>query len=161
MNVRVVDESGHVVGASRDWAALIAKLAMRADESFARFPKPGLERDRVTAWDFGDLPTLVQVPYGAFALPGYPALVVEGQGIALRVFRSEAVALSAHRAGLRGLYALRLADVAKSVRRNLPGMPAMTLAFALLGGADDLRDDLVGAAIDRVCIGDRALVREQ
>ena len=42
----------------------------------------------------------------------------------------------------------------KHIRRNLPGFQAMCIQFAMVSSADALRDDIVGAAIDRICLGD-------
>jgi ATP-dependent helicase HrpA len=158
MQFRVVDEKGSVVGTSRDFDALLEKLGVRARESFGHLPKSGVERDRVTSWDFGDLPRSIEVKHGRFTLSGFPALVAEGDGVAIRVLRAERAAECAHRAGLRRLYTLRLAEVVKYVRRNLPGIQGMTFAFTLIGSADDLKDDLIAAAVDRACIGDGPLV---
>jgi ATP-dependent helicase HrpA len=159
MAFRVVDEAGRAVGFSRDLEALSASLGVRAKGAFGRLDKSRIERDRVTAWDFGDLPASIEIAHGSFALRAYPGLAVEGDGVALRVFPTEGAAHAAHRAGLRRLYALRLGDVVKYVRRNLPGIQGMTFSFALLGSGDDLKDDLIGAAIDKACIGEGAQVR--
>jgi ATP-dependent helicase HrpA len=159
MLIRVVDASGAVVGASRDLDALQQTLGVRAKESFDLLPKSGFERERVGAWDFGDLPLSVDVPHGGFALRGYPALVAEGEHVALRVMSTESAAEAAHRSGLRRLYVLRLSDVVKSVRRNLPGIQGMSFLYALIGSGDDLKDDILRATVDRACIGDDAPVR--
>jgi ATP-dependent helicase HrpA len=110
----------------------------------------------VTTWDFGDLPARVEVRHGAFTIPGYPALAAEGDGVALRVFQHEGEASAAHRRGVRRLFALRLGETVKHVRRNMPGIQAMILQFAMVASADALRDDIIAAAIDRACIGDGA-----
>jgi len=49
--------------------------------------------------------------------------------------------------------------VVKHVRRHLPGIQGLCFSFALLGSSDELKDDLMAAAVDRVCIGDAPLVR--
>jgi ATP-dependent helicase HrpA len=49
---------------------------------------------------------------------------------------------------------MRLGETTKVVRRNLPGMQAMSVQFALIGSGDSLRDDIIEAAIDRACIAD-------
>jgi ATP-dependent helicase HrpA len=154
MYFRVVDESGRVVGGSRDFGALVQSLGVRAFEVFSRLPKGDIEREGLVAWSLGDLPRTVGVAHGHFALTGYPALVDTGKTVAVRVFATEPAAAQAHRSGVRRLYALKLADVVKSVRKSLPGIERMVLWFALLGSGDELKDDILSAAIDRVCIGE-------
>jgi ATP-dependent helicase HrpA len=160
MLFRVVDEQGKPIATpSRDLALLQQKLGLRARESFGLASKGTWERDRVTAWDFGDLPERVEIRHGSFNLPGYPALSAEQDGVALRVFQHPGEAITSHRRGLRRLFALRLGETIKHTRRNLPGFQAMSIQFAMVSGADALRDDIVGAAIDRTCLGDGAAPR--
>jgi len=47
----------------------------------------------------------------------------------------------------------------KSVRKSLPGIERMVLWFALLGSGDELKDDIMSAAIDHVCIDESELPR--
>ena len=156
MLFRVVDEQGKAVAISRDLGKLEQKLGARARESFIHAAGRRLERDRVTAWDFDDLPEQVAIPHGSFALSGYPALAPEKDGVALRVFQHAGEAAAAHRRGVRRLLAMRLGETKKIVRRNLPGIQAMSVQFALVGSGETLRDDIIAAAVDRACIGDGA-----
>jgi ATP-dependent helicase HrpA len=161
MIFRVVDAQGKPVATSRDLGALQEKLGLRSRETFTVASQTAWGRDRVTGWDFGDLPARVEVRHGAFTIPGFPALTPEGDGVALRVFQHEGEASAAHRRGLRRLFALRLGETVKHVRRNLPGIQAMILQFAMVANGDALRDDIVAAAIDRATIGDGAPPRTQ
>ncbi|MET0594547.1 MAG: ATP-dependent RNA helicase HrpA [Polyangiaceae bacterium] len=154
MMLRVVDALGKPVATSRDLRAFKEKLGLRSRETFVAASQVSWGRDRVTTWDFGDLPERVDVKHGAFSLPGYPALTPEGDNVALRVFQHADEAKSAHRRGVRRLFALRLGETVKHVRRNLPGIQAMILQFAMVMSADALRDDIVAAAIDRASMGD-------
>ncbi|HMI83141.1 MAG TPA: ATP-dependent RNA helicase HrpA [Polyangiaceae bacterium] len=154
MLFRVVDEQGRQVAQSRDLTEQKGKLGLRARESFGHASRSHWERDRVTSWDFGDLSERVEVRQGSFSLPGYPALVAEKDGVALRVFQHPGEAALEHRRGVRRLLAMRIAETTKVVRRNLPGIQAMTLQFAMIGSGDSLRDDIVEAAIDRAGLGD-------
>ena len=159
MLFRVVDEQGKPVARSRDLGELKRTLGARARESFVHAARGNWDRERVTAWDFGDLPDQVTLPHGSFSLPGYPALAPEKDGVALRVFQHAGEASAAHRRGVRRLYAVRLGETTKVVRRNLPGMQAMSVQFALFASGDVLRDDIVAAALDRACMRDGAAPR--
>ena len=154
MAFRVVDVDGRQVARSRELGELQRKLGARARESFVQALESHGERERVTSWDFGDLPAQVAIQQGPFRLPGYPALSAEKDGVALRVYQHPGEAASAHPRGVRRLLAMKLGETTKVVRRQLPGMQAMTVQFALMGSGDALRDDIIEAAIDRACIGD-------
>jgi ATP-dependent helicase HrpA len=88
-------------------------------------------------------------------------LVAEKDGVALRVLQHAGEAALAHRRGVRRLLAMKLGETTKVVRRNLPGIQAMTLQFAMIGSGESLRDDIIEAAIDRACFGEGAPPRSQ
>jgi ATP-dependent helicase HrpA len=159
MNIKVVGNDGQTVAAGRDLARLQGDQGERAAETFARLPGGGFERERVTAWDFGKLPEQVEFARGDMRLIGYPALVVEGEHVALRLLEYAAKAEAAMHAGLRRLYALQLRERIKYLERNLPGVQTMCLHFAAVGDCAGLRTDLVNAILERAFIGERPLPR--
>ncbi|NIR31807.1 MAG: ATP-dependent RNA helicase HrpA [Gammaproteobacteria bacterium] len=167
MNFRVVDGEGSVLAQGRDLGALQRRLGAAAARSFARLPASGIERADVTEWDFGELPETADFEAGGARYTGYPALVDEGESVSLRVLDTPAAADAAHRRGLRRLFMRRLARETRHLRKNLPNLQQMCLAYALVpqcagdghasrrgeGRARDacteLREDLLGAAFDR------------
>ena len=78
MNVRVVDEAKRELAMGRDLGELRKRLGEAASLTLAK-AKPGMEREGITAWDFGDLPEQVTFRRGNQTLTGYPALVDEGR----------------------------------------------------------------------------------
>lgn len=83
---------------------------------------------------------------------GFPALVDEGASVALRVFDTPDKAQAMHRAGLRRLFALALKEQVKFIEKNLPGLRDMGLLFIALGTEAELKEQLVGATLDRTCM---------
>ena len=71
---------------------------------------------------------------------GFPALVDEGDSVALRAFDTEATAKAMHRKGLARLFALALKEQVKAIEK-LPGLrvAARTSAFAYKGRDMDVR----------------------
>jgi len=55
MNYRVTDDAGRELAGGRDLAALKAQLGQAAQLTFGK-AEPGIERDNIRSWDFGDLP---------------------------------------------------------------------------------------------------------
>jgi ATP-dependent helicase HrpA len=76
-------------------------------------------RDTVTEWDFGALPASVEVA----GTRAYPALSVEQERIALRLFESHESATREHTAGVKALLLARagerLRDLARTARSRL------------------------------------------
>ncbi len=82
MNVRVVDEAKRELAMGRDLGELRKRLGEAASLTLAQ-SKPGMEREGIAAWDFGELPAQVTFRRGGQTLTGYPALTPspgEGRG---------------------------------------------------------------------------------
>lgn len=155
MNVRVVDEAKRELAMGRELAQLRQRLGEAASLTLAR-AKPGMEREGITAWDFGDLPGEVSFRRGQQTLTGYPALADEGASVAIRLFDTRDKAAEAHRAGVKRLLALELKEQVRALDRALPGFNALALRFHAAIAADALKADLVEAILDRAFIGEDA-----
>jgi len=153
MNLRVVDEARRELAMGRDVGELRQRLGEAASLTLAR-AKPGMERDGITSWDFGELPEQVTFKRGNQTLTGYPALVDEGASVSIRLFDTRDKADAAHREGVKRLLAIELREQAKDVERGLSGFNALALKFNAVVPAEKLRADLVAAIVDRAFLGE-------
>jgi ATP-dependent helicase HrpA len=153
MNLRVVDEAKREMAMGRDLAELRKRLGEAASLTLAK-SKPGIEREGITAWDFGDLPAEVSFRRANQTLTGYPALVDEGKALAIRLFDARERAQAAHREGVKRLLAGELREQVKNLERGLTGFTATALKLQAFIPADRLREDLVAAIVDRAFIGE-------
>jgi ATP-dependent helicase HrpA len=160
MNFRVVDDAGRELAGGRDLAALKAQLSQAAQLTFGK-AEPGIERDNIRVWDFGDLPQQISFVRGGHQLTGYPALVDEGDSVAIRLFDVQQTAQAAMRAGVTRLMRLMLKEQMKQLEKGLRGFEQAALQLRAVANADDLRGDLVAAITDRAFIGEDALPRTQ
>ena len=92
-------------------------------------------------------------------MTGYPALVDEGESVAIRLFDTSAAAGAAMRGGVRRLMRLALKEQMKQLDRSLPGLTQAALTLRELAPADDWKDNLVTAIADRAFIGEDELPR--
>jgi len=153
MNFRVVDEAGRELAAGRDLAALKAQLGEAAQLTFAD-AGTGIEKSGIRAWDFGELPERIAFTRGGRQLTGYPALVDEGESVAIRLFDTGAAADAAMRGGVRRLMRLALKEQMRQLDRSLPGLTQAALVLRELAPADDWKENLVTAIADRAFIGE-------
>jgi ATP-dependent helicase HrpA len=158
MNVRVVDEAKRELAMGRDLNELRKRLGEAASLTLAK-AQPGLEREAIKAWDFGELPEQVTFRRGNQTLTGYPALVDEDDSVAIRLFDTRDRADEAHRAGVKRLLSFELREQLKNLDRGLPGFTQLALKFNATIPADKLKADLVAAVVDRAFIGEDALPR--
>jgi ATP-dependent helicase HrpA len=149
-----VDEHGRLLGQSRNLAELRSRHARQVEERFAQAETETEALSGLTAWSFGELPELMEVKAGGRTTIGFPALVDSGASVAVRVFDTQEKAAAAHRAGLRRLFALNLAEQVRYVEKSLPGMRELALSFMPLGTEAQLKAQLVGATLERTCMAD-------
>lgn len=164
MNLRVLDEDGRVLAESRDLQALRERFGARAEAAFAERAGRELAAEGLTG--FPEEPIPASVP-GAAGLAAWPALVDQGESVALRVFAEADKARAEHPRGVRRLLRLGLADRVREARRQLPVGPKMDLLYAAVqefsvGGAsgEGLRADIVEAALKAVTEESVAEVRD-
>jgi ATP-dependent helicase HrpA len=178
MNFRIVDEHGRQLATGRNLGALKAELGAQARGAFQALagmkvcaspsaagagtvkarPEPNplsperatlLEAARYTAWAFGELPELMEIRKAGTSLIGFPALIDQGDAVAIEVFDEPEAATEKHRAGLRRLFALQIRDALKYLEKNIPDLQKMAVAYMPLGTQEELRDQIVEVALDR------------
>ena len=158
MNVRIVDEAKRELAMGRDLGELRKRLGEAASLTLAK-ARPGMEREGITQWDFGDLPEQVTFKRGNHTLTGFPALVDEGADVSLRLMDTSQKAQDAHRGGVKRLMALDLKEQLRQLERGLPGFNALALRFNAQIPADKLKADLLDAVVDRAFIGEDLVPR--
>ena len=165
MNFQVVDDRNQEVAMGRDLVHLRSDLGVKALRSFSETAATQFERKGIRRWDFDELPEIMEVERAGGRVTGFPAIVDQGDSVALTLVDTEFEAQRATRAGMRRLFRLALPEQFKFLSRNLPGLTEMSLRYALLledqGARGDkasvterLRDELIEATCDRAFFAD-------
>jgi ATP-dependent RNA helicase HrpA len=151
MTFRVADKRSRgparVVGEGKDLDELKTRLAPRMRAAIAA-AAPGLERDRLVAWDVGTLPRVVEEPRAGGVVKGFPALVDEADGVALRLLENEAEQADAMWAGTRRLLLETVPSPVRFVLGRQTNQAKLTLSRYRHGTATELFEDCVAAAAD-------------
>ncbi|MBX3648064.1 MAG: ATP-dependent RNA helicase HrpA [Rhodocyclaceae bacterium] len=163
MNFRAVGEHGRILGQSRNLQELRSRYAREIEQSFAAAapaeaaeaagdaPADGVLQG-LTSWSFGELPEIMEVKAGKHTVIGFPALVDEGDSVALRVQDTPEKAAEVHRRGLRRLFALALRVQVKFVEKSLPR--ELGLLYMPWGTESELKAQIVAATLERTCMMD-------
>ena len=160
VNVRVVDAAGGELAAGRDLSQLRAQLGEAAQMSFAA-SGPAFEKKGLRRWDFGDLPETLAIARGAQRVTGYPALVDEGDSVALAMLDTRDAAESSTRAGVMRLLRIALKDAAARFDKGGPAFTQAALLLKTTIQTDALLRDVLTAATDRAFLGDDPLPRNE
>ncbi len=159
MHFRVTDAAGKVVASGRDLGLLRAQLGVKARESFAALPPTEHTREKVTRWDFGDLPERVEIHRAGATYSGYPAIVDGEATVAIRVLDSREASVAANRVGVRRLFMLQLEGELRQLTRGLTHVEEMTRAYKPLGTWAELKAHVIAASVDRALFPGPADVR--
>ena len=165
MRFTVVDDRGRTVATGKDLGSIQRSLRSDTRKAVAKVSST-LERDGLTAFPPGALPRQTGGTAAGQTVTGYPALVDEGDTVAVRVFTDAADQTRAMRAGTRRLVALALHDQIAALPGRIrqlaaprgPSAPGtkpalapadlMRLATAPHGSLEALITDAATAAID-------------
>ena len=158
MNFKVVDEHGRMLSGGRSLDQLRAEHGRQAQASFQQVAARDqsaaqvLEHEGLTGWTFGALPELLEIRRGGQSLVGYPALRDRGESCDLDVFDDPREARRVHAGGLRRLFRLALREQVRYLEKNLPDLTRTAMLYMDLGTQQELRDQLVDAAVDQSCL---------
>lgn len=147
MTYQVVDDKGAALDEDRDIDALKGRLKprLRATVSAAA---DGIEREGLSDWSVGTLPATVEQGRGGHTVKAYPALVDEGDTVAVRMFDTEADQREAMWRGTRRLLLLNAPSASAMVRGRLDNQAKLALGHSPHGDVAALLDDCLACAAD-------------
>ncbi|MFC4374660.1 ATP-dependent RNA helicase HrpA [Nocardia halotolerans] len=152
MTFAAVDQRGQVLAKSKNLAQLKAVLAEQVSASVAR-ATAGAERAPATVWtseSLGSVAPTVRREVAGQTVTGYPALVPEGDGVAVRVLSSPAEQAAAMRAGVRTLLLAAIGTSTRAVTSGLSAADRLALSQNPDGSLDKLVEDCRIAAADEL-----------
>ena len=161
LNLEVVDERGKVLGVGKDLAKLQSQFSELVEESFAKFGTKQHEQDNLSQWPDQDIPERQEITQAGIKVTAFPALVSQGESVALKMFDDQSTAQENHRQGVIALLKLTLQKDMRYLQKNLPHLRESLLIFAPLGKKELLLEDLLNAILDKVFLDGRPLPRRQ
>jgi len=154
MRFEVISPEGKLLAAGRDLRLIRREVAAQLGDAAVAIEDERWTRDRVSSWDFPDLPETVRVDRHSTTLVAHPGLHEENGVVSLKLFDSREGAMASHRAGVRRLAIITSEDAFKRGVKYLPGYDALALRAAALGQSKDLRRELEAMIADRAFLGD-------
>ncbi len=149
MTFRVEDPRGRRLGEGKDLAELQARLAPQVRTTMAR-AAGDVERTGLTTFDLTELPAVFERRVGKRDVQGFPALVDQGDSVAVQVLAARAEQVAATRLGLRRLLLLNLQVPWKRILGLLTNTQKLALGNNPHGSMPALLDDILAAAVDAI-----------
>jgi len=139
-----IDKRRKKLAEGKDLAELKRRLAPKQRATLAA--STGIERQGLTGWDFEVLPRL----HEQGRLKAYPALVDQGDNVAIRTFGTEEEQRRAMWLGVRRMILLNAPSPVKSLQSGLSNQAKLTLANSPHGSVQKLFTDITEAAADKL-----------
>lgn len=150
---RVVDDGaaggGRALGGGTDLDELKRRLAGKVRGTLSQAAST-IERSGLTEWTIGELPRTYEQKQAGYDVKAYPALTDEGDGVAVRMYETEAEQRRAMWLGTRRLILLNAPSPVKLIRGRLTNKGKLALSHNPHGSVTALFDDCVTAAADRL-----------
>ncbi|MUL42571.1 ATP-dependent RNA helicase HrpA [Streptomonospora sp. PA3] len=144
---RAVDDKQHTLAEEKDLAALRARLKPRLQKAISAEAR-GIERTGRTEWDFGPLPQVFERKSAGPTVKGYPALVDEGDTVAVRLFDTAAEQRQAMWRGARRLLLLQVPSPVAVIQRSLDNRTKLALGHNPHGSVPAFFQDCLECAAD-------------
>ncbi len=159
MRFRVVDEADKPLAEGRDLVSIRRSLGVKPDQGFESADDPRFSRDRITSWDFGDLPEEVLIRIAAEHAHAYPAILDRGQSVSLRLLPSRAAAHAATHLGLRRLFTLVAREDLRRMLTRIPNRDRLRLLASTISKPADLEAAILERIAERAYLPDAPPIR--
>lgn len=150
-NIQVLDDRQKVIDRDRSLPHLREKYRAHV-QSTLQSAGESLERERITDWDFGELPKVQTLKKSGIQVKAFPALVTEQDGLALRMLDNPMDAAAENRRGVVHLLATRMAPTIKYLHKDLLRNKDMALTMVDLGKREDVVRDIINGATEFACL---------
>ncbi|HET6710803.1 ATP-dependent RNA helicase HrpA [Amycolatopsis sp.] len=147
MTFRVVDERGKKVAEGKDVSELQRRLAPKVRATISKAANT-LEKAGLTKPAFGELPKVFESKQRGHDVKAYPALVDEGESVAVRLLDTPEQQQHAMWAGTRRMLRLNLNSPMKFITRSLSNSSKLVLNRNPHGSVAALLEDCVDCAVD-------------
>ncbi|MGW2178060.1 ATP-dependent RNA helicase HrpA [Streptomyces sp. NPDC001732] len=155
---RIVDERRRRVAEDKDLEALKLRLRPKARQALSKAAAAtagpsgeSIERSGLTDWTIGTLNRVFETRRAGQPVKAYPALVDQGETVAVRLFDTEAEQQRAMWLGTRKLIMLNVpVNPAKFVSDQLTNQQKLALSRSPHGSVQALFEDCATAAADRL-----------
>jgi ATP-dependent helicase HrpA len=146
---RVVDEKGRKLREGKDLAALKQQLSGQVRATISQAAN-SIERGGLTKPAFGELPRVFASTRRGHEVKAFPALVDEGETVAVRMLDTPVEQRQQMWLGTRKLLRLNLASPMKFISRTLSNSSKLVLGRNPHGSVAALMEDCVNCAVDKL-----------
>jgi len=146
MNFQIVNEKGQLLKQGRDLNLLKSELQGKVKASIKQVAEKGIEKSKLTQWDFGNLAQSYKKKVANITIKAFPALVDHNNSVAIELFEQQEHAEQAMLTGISRLILLNIPSPLKYLQEKMPNKAKLGLYFNPFGSIADLLQDCIQAA---------------
>lgn len=160
MNFLLQDENGKTLAMARSLDSLQRDFKAQISQGLEQQAQDhSISREGIVEWDFGDLPSEVQLKRGNIAIKAWPALRDCGESVAIEVMDNPLAADRVTRFGQLRLALLRGRDQEKYLRKNLLRGSELALKAAALGQRAELVEAIINSSFQQALFSTQGVAR--
>jgi ATP-dependent helicase HrpA len=148
--IALTGPGGEELMAGRDPALLRARLPARRPDPAAQQERLRWERTGIDRWEWEELPARIEMAGTRGPHVFFPALVVEKEGLALRLLDRQDLAEASHCKGVAALLSRKLAAELRMLRRQILLPVAAVRATTPGGGPKAFEEKLFNAIVENL-----------
>jgi len=161
MNIRVVGNDGKEITTGKHLEELRRELGIKAAQSVATIDDPKWNRDKITNWDFGNLPETIEVTRGGMKITAWPTIIDQKDSVSLRLSNSLDLSLQKTRLGIMRLFQMAYRKDLKTQIQWLPNIEKLKV-YAQSIPEFDLRQSLIDLiALRAIDIDEKPIPRSE
>ena len=148
-DIEVLGADNNVLEHGRDLVTLRQRLVGLSEQTVIQQENHRIETEGSTSWDFSDLPEYIESEQAGIQIRRYPAIIDQGDSVALQLIDSSREASRLSRLGVKRLLMFKLKLPIRQLRKSIPGIKALALQYRSIGSEKDLLDAIVDAVVMR------------
>jgi ATP-dependent helicase HrpA len=146
-NIKLLNNSGHLIGESRDLELLCDKYAKLVDSELQDEKQQVWGKKGLVTWDFEELPESIEVKQGGINITAWPALKFENLAVDLVLTMNKYYAHSISVHAITHLASLALVSSIKKARSNMPKLTESVLFSGKIFSKKDLEHEIHSLAM--------------
>lgn len=150
-NIQVLSEDSQLITQGRNLVSIRQYLQGEVQEKTASLHS-SIERSGIISWDFGELPETVSIKQGKMQALAYPAIIDEGESVAIKAVPDQEEAQSLTHYGLRRLFMLQCKKEIRELK-SLSELNTICMQLSSTLTKQDCIEDFVAKVFDRVFLG--------
>ncbi|MDF7669794.1 ATP-dependent RNA helicase HrpA [Orbaceae bacterium ESL0721] len=151
MRFSVVDNSDKEIAAGKDLNAIQLQLKDKMQQALSTVTanrESKFDKSQLTDWTFGNLPAIYEEQQQHYTVKAYPALIDNGNSVAIKLVDNQLEQQILNDRGLRRLLILNIPSPIKYLHEKLPNRAKFGLYFNAFGTVLELIDDCIACGVD-------------